>query len=97
MAVPKPMQTEFGIHHRLESCEGILLNQCLLNRLTTVLTLSGILVLLTFGVTFGTAVVDIGLSEVATGVSDTSSSSGLENLHKNSQFWALFLLNGFIY
>ena len=20
MAVPKPMQTEFGIHHRLESC-----------------------------------------------------------------------------
>ena len=21
MAVPKPMQTEFGIHHRLESCE----------------------------------------------------------------------------
>ena len=22
MAVSKPMQTEFGIHHRLESCEG---------------------------------------------------------------------------
>ena len=24
MAVSKPMQTEFGIHHRLESCEGVL-------------------------------------------------------------------------
>ena len=24
MAVPKPMLTEFGIHYRLESCEGLL-------------------------------------------------------------------------
>ena len=44
------------------------------------LTLSGILVLLTFGVTFGTALVAVGLSdEAAAGVSDISASSGLEN------------------
>ena len=58
------------------------------HKLNEMLGLSGILVLLTFGVTFGTAVVEVGLSEEAAAwVSDISSSSGLENLHKKSEIW----------
>ena len=32
MAVSKPMQTEFGIHHRLESCEAYLKQGCLIEK-----------------------------------------------------------------
>ena len=28
MAVPKPLQTEFGIHYRLESCGGYFIANC---------------------------------------------------------------------
>ena len=57
--------------------------------------MSGILVLLTFGVTFGTALFAVGLSdEAAAGVSDISSSSGLENYTRITIFAGFF--SGFI-
>ena len=39
MAVPKPMLSEFGIHHRLESCGSIIMTYCLRATMCTVVVI----------------------------------------------------------